>query len=195
MYSQYFNKIVPYRKDINSKRKKHYPLPIGLFSSMVLGNVYLKGFDNNIVHKSEVVHYGRYVDDMLLVIEKTINKGDSQNSILDEIFVKDGIFSREGNSFFVRGYDNLVIQTDKIKLLYIDHLESKAIIDLYNDTIRIVPSQMDPLPDANISILNFEESAYTVENFTKEKKIRDMGAFDIDPFKVGRFFSMLPRKY
>ena len=85
------------------------------------------------------------------------------------------------------GYNGLSVQTDKIKLLYIDHTESKAIIDLYNDTIRVIPSQMDPLPDSNLSLANFDEIAYSVENFTKEKKIRDIGLVGIDAFKVGRF--------
>lgn len=195
IYAVYYEKISPFRKDIGWMRKKHYPLPIGLFSSMVLGNIYLKDFDQNISHMPGIVYYGRYVDDLLIVVDRTISKGESSSTILDDIFVKQEVFKKEGNTFLFSNYKGLSVQSDKVKLLYIDHTESKAIIDIYNDTIKIIPSQMSTLPDSNISLSNFDEVAYSVENFTKEKKIRDIGFVGIDSFKVGRFFSTLPRKY
>lgn len=195
VFAKYFEIIAPYRKDISWMKKKHYSLPIGLFSSMVLGNVYLKEFDQNLLKMSGTIHYGRYVDDLLLVVDRTVKRDETASDILDVIFVDTGILRREGTSFLFNGYNGLSVQTDKIKLLYIDHTESKAIIDLYNDTIRVIPSQMEPLPDSNLSLTNFDEVAYSVENFTKEKKIRDIGLVGIDAFKVGRFFSALPRKY
>ena len=195
IYSSYFDKIRPYRRDMNFMKKKHYPLPIGLFSSMVLANIYLKDFDKKIRHMPETVYYGRYVDDLLIVVDRTLSKGEAAITVLDDIFVRNQIFQKEGNIYSFLDYGGLSVQSDKIKLLYIDHTESKAIIDIYNDTIKIIPSQMDPLPDSNISLSNFDEMAYSVENFTKEKKIRDIGLVGIDSFKVSRFFSALPRKY
>ena len=194
-YAVYYSKICPFRRDIGWMKKKHYPLPIGLFSSMVLGNIYLNVFDKCISHMSGMIYYGRYVDDLLMVVDRTVSKGESASDILDDIFVKTGVLQKEGNNYTFSNYKGLSVQGDKVKLLYIDHTESKAIIDIYNDTIKIVPSQMDPLPDSNISLSNFDEVAYSVENFTKEKKIRDIGFVGIDSFKVGRFFSTLPRKY
>lgn len=195
IYSKYCEKIISFRRDMEHITKNHYVLPIGLFSSMVLGNVYLKKFDENIRNLSGVVYYGRYVDDLLMVVTKTLNKKDTHNVILDELFVKTGIFHKEANNYEFVGYKGLSVQSDKIKLLYIDHKESRAIIDIYNDTIKIIPSQMDPLPDGNLNLFNFDEVAYSVQNFTKEKKIRDIGIVGVDAFKVGRFFSMLPRRY
>ena len=194
-YAVYYSKISPFRRDFGWMKKRHYPLPIGLFSSMVLGNVYLNDFDKRISHMSGIIYYGRYVDDLLMVVDRTVFKGESASDILDDIFVKTGVLQKEGNNYTFSNYKGLSVQGDKVKLLYIDHTESKAIIDIYNDTIKIVPSQMDPLPDSNISLSNFDEVAYSVENFTKEKKIRDIGFVGIDSFKVGRFFSTLPRKY
>ncbi|QVY66886.1 hypothetical protein [Polaribacter sp. Q13] len=43
-------------------------LPIGLLSSFVLANDYLKDFDKRIVEKYKPAYYGRYVDDILLVL-------------------------------------------------------------------------------------------------------------------------------
>lgn len=195
VYERYFHIIRHYRSDLEHVKKNHYPLPIGLFSSMLLGNVYLKDLDRSIMKMPGVMHYGRYVDDILLVIDKTIDKNENTTSLLEEIFIKTGLFHKEGTNLKFNKFDRLYVQTNKIKLLYIDHTESKAIIDIYNDTIRIIPSQMNPLPDSSMNLSNFDEIAYSVENFTKEKKIRDIGFVGVDAFKVGRFFSMLPRKY
>lgn len=195
IYSIYYSKISTFRRDMAWMKKKHYPLPIGLFSSMVLGNIYLKDFDKAISHLPGMVHYGRYVDDLLMVVDRTISKGESATSILDDIFVRRDIFQKDGNRYVFAAYPGLSVQSDKVKLIYIDHNESKAIIDIYNDTIKNLPSQMDPLPDSNLSLSNFDEVAYSIENFTKEKKIRDIGFVGIDAFKVGRFFSALPRRY
>lgn len=195
VYEKYSHIIRPYRSDLENVKKNHYPLPIGLFSSMLLGNVYLKDLDRSIMKMPGVMHYGRYVDDILLVIDKTIDKNENTTSLLEEIFIKTGLFHKEGTNLKFNKFDRLYVQTNKIKLLYIDHTESKAIIDIYNDTIRIIPSQMNPLPDSSMNLSNFDEIAYSVENFTKEKKIRDIGFVGVDAFKVGRFFSMLPRKY
>ncbi|MEZ7500472.1 hypothetical protein QO200_17225 [Flavobacterium sp. Arc3] len=43
-------------------------LPIGLLSSFVLANDYLKDFDKRIIEKYKPAYYGRYVDDILLVL-------------------------------------------------------------------------------------------------------------------------------
>ncbi len=43
-------------------------LPIGLLSSFVLANHYLKDFDERILHRFKPAYYGRYVDDILMVI-------------------------------------------------------------------------------------------------------------------------------
>lgn len=195
MYAVYLEKITPYRKDMDKLKKRHYPLPIGLFSSMVIGNYYLKDFDDKIAHMPGIMYYGRYVDDLLMVVDRAVKKGETSNEVLEDVFVQSNIFIKDSSNYIFKNYPGLNVQTDKIKLLYIDHAESKALIDIYNDTIRIIPSQMDPLPDNNISLSNFDEVAYSVENFTKEKKIRDIGLVGIDAFKVARFFSTLPRKY
>ena len=45
-------------------------LPIGLLSSYILANDYLKKFDNALEKKIKPAYYGRYVDDILIVISE-----------------------------------------------------------------------------------------------------------------------------
>ncbi len=42
-------------------------LPIGNLTSQLFGNVYLNDFDHFIKHKLKIKHYGRYVDDFIIV--------------------------------------------------------------------------------------------------------------------------------
>lgn len=195
MYDAYYKKIINYRKDIDEKPKKSYPLPIGLFSSMVLGNVYLADFDKNIKKTKDVLYYGRYVDDLLMIVDCTNKNKKYIEDILDNVFVSSNLLKKNGDNYAIEKYQQLKIQNNKIKLLFIDHNESRAILDIYNDTIKIIPSQMNPLPNDDLDISKFDESVYSIENFTKENKIRDIGFVGIDSFKVGKYFSMLPRKY
>ena len=195
VYAMYFSCIKPFRKDLSSFKRNEYPLPIGLFSSMLLGNIYLASFDRTIRLQNNILYYGRYVDDMLIVVNKTITPQDTNASILKSVLVDTGIFSLKDGKYTVTNFPGLFVQAEKIKVLYIDHLESKAIIDIYNDTIRIIPSQMEPIPESNLKLTSFDETAYHVENFTKEHKVRDIGFIGVDAFKVGRFFSTLAHRY
>lgn len=59
--------------------KKKCLLPIGLTSSYVLANYYLHKFDKRVKNMVPNVYYGRYVDDILLVIENAdINFHDEE---------------------------------------------------------------------------------------------------------------------
>jgi hypothetical protein len=64
-------------------------LPIGLLASPILANLYLKEFDDFVINKTKPLFYGRYIDDIILVlngsfyeIENILNKG---KNILEEI--------------------------------------------------------------------------------------------------------------
>ena len=195
IFHKYKQELKKYRTDISFSKSDEYPLPIGLFSSMLLANVYLSHFDKYVTDVEDVSYYGRYVDDLLFVFQITLNASDNNKDVITKTLIRNNLLSRSDDHFSISGQENLHIQKDKVKVLYIDHNESKAFIDIYNNTIKIIPSQMNPMPDYRLNITSFDESAYTIENFTKEKKIRDIGRVDIDSFKVSHFFSSLIQKF
>lgn len=60
--------------ETNVEKQGFCPLPIGLLSSGILANVYLKDFDDNIRENISPAYYGRYVDDILMIFSgKTID--------------------------------------------------------------------------------------------------------------------------
>ena len=195
VYKQYTNLISIYRKDLQELQEQECILPIGLFSSMVLGNIYLCNFDKKVKELQNLDYYGRYVDDILIVINKTVNPFAKNQEILNDVFVKAGVLQESDKKYVFCDYRSLYVQLEKIKIIYLAHTESRALIDIYNEKIRIIPSEVEPLPVSNIDLSNFDSNAYSIENFKKENKIRDVGLFEIDSFKVSKFFSLLPRRY
>jgi len=195
VFAVYKEIIVQYRKDMVGHSTKQYPLPIGLFSSMVLANIYLSDFDKKLKTSKLISYYGRYVDDLLFVCQKTVSPEDHNEKIINETLIQQGLLSILKDNYCISGFPDLKIQKEKIKIIYIDHKESRALIDIYNNTIRIIPSQADPIPDYDLKITSFDESAYSIEKFSKEAKLRDVGQVSIDSYKVSRFFSSLILKH
>lgn len=190
IFLAYKNKIAPYRKGMEEFRNNEYPLPIGLFSSMIIGNLYLAEFDRKVL-ESNPAYYGRYVDDMLLVYETSVSEEATNADIIERILVEKGILQASQNEYCVSLIPSLKIQKNKIKVVYIKHDEPKAIIDIYDKNIRVIPSQMDPIPDIDLKLGSFAEKVYDVQNLSAKNKIRDIGQIDISSFDVGRFFSSL----
>ena len=107
--------------NINSFRNemislKEYPMiPLGFLPSLIISNWYLQGFDQTIVENVQPQYYGRYVDDILIVLgihEKSESHGLQQ---IDEL----------NNSQFIKKYLT-PIGYPKIKLfdLIEDNVES-----------------------------------------------------------------------
>jgi hypothetical protein len=78
-----YNYPYNFRNDItdNEGSIEKYVLPIGLLSSFVIANSYLKDFDDRIIKHSRPLYYGRYVDDILLVISNPVLPEDRDEKI------------------------------------------------------------------------------------------------------------------
>ncbi|MDY0277987.1 MAG: RNA-directed DNA polymerase [Acholeplasma sp.] len=61
-------------------------LPVGLSSSMVLSNLYLYDFDESIVKKSDVLFFGRYVDDMIIIFNRSHSAGSLKEFLDKELY-------------------------------------------------------------------------------------------------------------
>lgn len=194
IYHRYYNAIKPYRKGFSMSNEMAYPLPIGLFSSMLISNLYLSEFDSKVNSISSCSYYGRYVDDLLFCFDVNEKPETSLTNMIQTNLVDNGILNGNDSSYTLSGFPNLSIQKEKIKVLYISADESRALIDIYNEKIRVIPSQMSVLPDYNLQIEDFNEAAYAIENFGKDYKIRDIGNVNIDAFKVSRYFAALAHK-
>ena len=68
-----------YETTPDSKVRKEGALPVGLSASKIISNVLLCEFDNSVRERVQPIYYGRYVDDIFLVLEKTDELSSGHN--------------------------------------------------------------------------------------------------------------------
>lgn len=86
VYNLYTQKVQSATKSQFVKEKNICVLPVGLFSSSILLNFLFSEFDNFVSSKSNVMGYGRYVDDMIFVIKG--KKDEKLEKLLPSLFPK-----------------------------------------------------------------------------------------------------------
>ena len=187
IFLTYTQLIMEYRNCSQNTGLGETVLPIGLFSSMFLANLYLSQFDKNICEREEVTYYGRYVDDIILIMdvsgeEKNINeKTVFERCLVDRL----KILEKEGqDNYNLKDYSSLKIQKSKVKIFYFAKDDSKALIDQLEKT-KEYPSQMNVIPEDELNLADFEEAIYSNNLINRETKLRDIGQLKIDRFKLG----------
>ena len=105
--------------------KKEDILPIGLYSSAILANIYLKDLDDIILKEASPNYYGRYVDDLFLVfkeynIEKTKNK---KTYIMEKL--KNILNSKTLDEIGVFFNENMLLTSIKQKLFILEKEKGK----------------------------------------------------------------------
>ena len=124
-------------------------LPIGLLSSSVLANFFLREFDSLLRKKLKPEYYGRYVDDIMIVLQDTVlNFKDDFECIDDEKkkTVVEYYFETYLSSIFkkmgagkigieldneVNKYENLIFQKDKLFIYQFDSKLSPNLLDKF----------------------------------------------------------------
>ena len=121
-----------YSKKVNKELKSKEPntiIPIGLYSSNILANFYLKDLDEAIL-KLTPYHYGRYVDDMVIVFKEYDNKNNSKIDEEDYIEKKLESILKEEDYLIKLGIENsfsLKNKKQQIDIFYGKKQERKLI--------------------------------------------------------------------
>lgn len=108
----------------------HLGLPIGLYSSHLLANWHLRDFDRAVQENLRPAYYGRYVDDILMVLPTLEDPSQSEDPIADFIngtFVKHGILQKAGDTRYeLTNRRGLYLQQSKCILQFFDTTHSSA---------------------------------------------------------------------
>lgn len=193
IFEKYTILINEYRVIEQNIGDKEYVLPIGLFSSMLLANIYMYELDEKISSKPDVLYYGRYVDDIILIMDVT---GDEKNILADTVFQRylveknNFLVSESNNKYTIADYADLYIQKEKVKIMFFNKTGSKVLIDQLLKTV-IYPSQMNVIPKTELSLVDFEEAVYYHNGIDTETKIRDIGQLEISRFQLGWHMSQI----
>lgn len=204
IHQLYYEKVSAF-KDLSFDKKKGFPLPIGMLSSYVLANWYLKDFDSLIMEEVNPNYYGRYVDDLMIVIKNTVienfQKIQSLNeSVLDEKYVVadyyiktyfDKIFRKENveeNSapkycVAVPEYGNIRVQLEKFFLYQFNSDLSPNLLNKFVEEQRERSSAFQFLSDD-------EDDVYKdIDEITFES------SFDNSEISKSRFKNLEDNKY
>jgi hypothetical protein len=119
IHSEYLSVCKPFLDDcgitINKDRK--FLLPIGLSSSRILSNWEIRKWDRRLQEKLNPVYYGRYVDDMLIVLSNPPQKSSKNlQALIDHFLVDSGLViktdSSENNNLENESVDSSLIKKE-----------------------------------------------------------------------------------
>lgn len=125
-------------------------LPIGFSASPVIANCYLKEFDNAILNEVRPAYYGRYVDDILMVVTmpKPPESSDPIFNFMDRVLVGAGVLEWDGSKkrYELCSKPGLFLQSKKCVLQYFDAEHSTAGLDKFQKKIEENASDFALLP-------------------------------------------------
>lgn len=191
VFESYTERVAQVRELKQNISKKQCILPIGLFSSMLLANLYLSEYDKHVKSMKNIIYYGRYVDDIIIVFNLESKNLVGEDREFDELLVEEyPLLQREGEIYSIRNEPNLMIQREKVKIIFFEKRKSYSLVKSLEGT-RNIPSQMNVIPETDLNLEDFEEAAYVVKNLSRESKIREISQQEVDRFKLGWHMSQI----
>ena len=168
-----------------SKIDKNNILPIGLYSSTILANIYLKELDDLILNETRPNYYGRYVDDIFLVYEEY-----SLENLKNE---REYFFNKFNNQKKFQEYvkkNNIKFNFDKQKLYILEKDKGKNKILELEESILEKASTFAFLPNEKEIRKLYKKISISSNEEEKEKK------YDVSVYlsKLLIIFSYLEKK-
>lgn len=171
IYRIYTEKISTIKKGISAKQNGKCIFPIGMLSPLVLREIYLTEYDNDLLKKLKPLYYGRYVDDILLILKADNYHGIEPIKYIDKALVENGIIEKYGeNNYKLKILPNIKIQSEKIICFLINKNTSTFIIDAYKEKISNSISEPNIMPDMNI----LEESFSNLYSHVNNESIQQL---------------------
>ncbi|WP_316753897.1 RNA-directed DNA polymerase [Pedobacter gandavensis] len=157
----YANLSIATAKDF--EKQKHVGIPIGLAASKVIANLVLKEFDDSIEQELVPLYYGRYVDDIFLVLNsnpRITNRNSFWNFLSDRIkkLVKDPEGSE--NYQFKMNYaakTTILFNRDKERFFFLDKDCGMSIVNEIEKELNENSSEWRLLPDSDHDLDKFSD--------------------------------------
>lgn len=208
------NVIIKEENDFNEILPSETPIPIGMLSSNVIANWYLKDFDKQLIKQVKPIYYGRYVDDMLVVLENTggcnkdscdktdcvKNRKLTTKNIIEKYFYEDmkeqilepdkSPANKDDIEYNINIHHcKLKIQEKKIKLFVFDTNGSKAMLLKFKDNLRKHSSEFRFLPDEDRIDEDFVQNSYSIDYCDTINKLRSVDSYQLDKFKISTYLA------
>lgn len=195
IYSLYTKILSSVKKGIyNSKDSCIFP--IGVVSVFVLRELYLYKLDKSITDKLSTLYYKRYVDDILIVIERENLNDEIKEDVVNELLVRTAIVRKIRNNneeLKFNNFDNIKIQGEKVNCFFFEKNKKLVLLDILYETLKQNSSEHNLLPDVDIISSSFTQNAYTVKNLDLSNKIRDLGLVLNNNYQATKFINALQK--
>lgn len=160
-------------------------IPIGLLSSCIISNFYLEKIDEKIEKSIKPEYYGRYVDDILIVISNPQIDSSNKNPVSDFIkrylvdqncWDKDISIKIKNQSEYeiVVNKNSLIFQDEKVKLYHLLENESIDILNKFEEEIIKNSSEFRLQPEASQIFETFNTESYDLIYSDTINKIRSI---------------------
>jgi hypothetical protein len=188
VYSGYSQLYLGGKDNLDNK----FLLPIGLPSSAVIANWYLKKLDQSIVSKCNPYYYGRYVDDIICVFHSNNVKNiRGFNDILDNYLngVLENTCHESIDELKIKEYDDLCIQKEKVMSIILNKEYPSSILDKFKHEIDKQSSEFRFLPDLESLENTFNITTGRIHYEDSINKLRSIKEFSNDKFGLSSFLS------
>lgn len=180
----------------NDNSQQYPQLPIGLLSSGVIANWYLSDFDVVIKERFNPIYYGRYVDDIFMVISNVKPKAKDwfKKNFLS---LKDSPFTKEKgikDEYYLRTHKNLKINKDKIKLFYFSPNHPLAILENFQKTLDENSSAFWLLPDGDNLIDTLNSKGFNIIYEDSINKFREISGVKNNKYGASVFLAKQIRR-
>lgn len=191
VYLQYTKVLRGYRKGL-PRTNSRCVFPIGLLSPMILRESYLKNFDDSLASKVEPIYYGRYVDDMLIVVSANGEDIFSQQQFIEKHLIQTSLITPDGDqNYRIIAYLNLRLQKEKVNCFFFKQDIPNVLLKIYEEKIRVNSSEANLLPDVEIIEKSFNNGAYDLPSISGSNKISDFRFLQSDNYSATRFVNGL----
>ncbi|MGY4515741.1 hypothetical protein ACVWWW_001309 [Lysobacter sp. HA18] len=144
-----------YRSTPDYKERPEGGIPVGLPASRVISNVLLAEFDKTFAKRTKAIYYGRYADDIFLVVKRKagLKTGDHFVSWLRKTMQGWLVLSQTKGGAGLRLKLNyakdsrIVFASKKQKIFYLDGAHGIDLVDQIVEKIRQQSSEYRDLPD------------------------------------------------
>lgn len=194
IYRSYTQLISKYKVGINIKDNAVI-FPIGLLSPIFLRELYLYQFDQNIKRTLSPIHYGRYVDDMIIVIPAKTQANQVTPKYICDLLTERGLitqkYSTQNDDYVFFGFESIAIQKRKINCFFFEQGASNVLIEVAEKQIKCNSSEANLLPEFDLIRDHFNDMAYFFNSIGGSTKIRDIGVLQSNNYAVSRSVTMM----
>lgn len=192
VYNRYKNILL----EFNNNESPLPQLPIGLLSSGVIANWYLADFDKEMKERFNPIYYGRYVDDIFMVLGNV--KPDTESKWFKEKFLygEDSplIPAQDDKNYILRTHENLLINSKKLKIFYFAPNHSLAILDNFQKRLDENSSAFWFLPEDDDENETLNSRGFDIIYEDTINKFREISGIKNSKYGVSIFLSKQIKK-